>query len=314
MALPSLTAGVNLATDSHPLLVISACLLGDQVRYDGDHKRDSLLVGPLADHVQWLAVCPEVELGLGVPREKIQLEAASGGTQLVSSRSRQNLTVPMQQWAAGWARSHQERGICGFVLKSASPSCGVGDARVWEGKASSRQGNGLFAEAVMQSFPAIPVTTEKQIQQPGQLEHFLVRVFARERLLKLLVEPHGERRRQLLGQEELLLETYQPGSFEEIVGIQQERLLVERHAAVLSCPVTWKKHRGTLLAACGQLKGDAIRDLEGQLKASAGDKNWTYWTTELFRQARDQGNLLASQSYLQPIPVGCLPAEEVPGS
>ena len=107
MALSSLTAGVNLATDSHPLLVISACLLGDQVRYDGDHKRDSLLVGPLADHVQWLAVCPEVELGLGVPREKIQLEAASGGIQLVSSRSRKNLTVPMQQWAAGWARSHQ---------------------------------------------------------------------------------------------------------------------------------------------------------------------------------------------------------------
>ena len=313
MTLSSLTAGVNLVTDSHPLLVISACLLGDQVRYDGDHKRDSLLVGPLADHVQWLPVCPEVELGLGVPREKIQLEAATGGIQLVASRSRKNLTKPMKQWAAGWARSHQERDICGFVLKSASPSCGVGDARVWEGKASSWQGNGLFAESVMKSFPAIPVTTEKQIQQPGQLEHFLVRVFARERLLKLLIEPPGTRRRQLLGQEELLLETYQPGSFEELVGIRQERRLIEKHAAILTHPVTWKEHLRTLLAVCGQLDGDASRDLEEHLKASASDRNWTWWATELHRQAHDQANTLASQSYLQPIPLGCLPAEKETG-
>jgi uncharacterized protein YbbK (DUF523 family) len=305
----SLPATFNQVTDPRPRLVISACLLGDPVRYDGDHKRDSFLVGPLADHVQWLSICPEVELGLGVPREKIQLEVATGGIQLVACQSRRDLTGAMQDWAAGWARSQQEREICGFVLKSGSPSCGIGDVRVKEAEGFSREGTGLFAETVMRSFPGIPVTTEKQIHQPGQLEHFLVRIFARQRLLKLLAEPRADRRQQLLGEEQMLLETHRQGSFEELVAIQEEAELVEKHASLLSRPVVWKEHRRALLAASGQLQGESSRNLERRIAATLGDSRWTRWTTELLEQARHQGSPLASQSYLQPLPAGCLPAE-----
>jgi uncharacterized protein YbbK (DUF523 family) len=301
----------NLETDLRPRLVISACLLGELVRYDGDHKRDSLLAGALAGHVQWLSVCPEVELGLGVPREKIQLEVTADGVQLVACQSRRDLTAAMQDWAAGWASSLQEREICGFVLKSGSPSCGIGDVLVREADEFSREGTGLFAENVMRSFPGIPVTTEKKINHPEQLEHFLVRVFARQRLLKLLAEPRVDRRRQLLGEEQLLLDTHQPGSFEELVVIQDEGALAEKHASLLSQPVAWEEHRRALGAACLQLEGESCRDLERRMGATAGDSRWTRWATELLKQARRQGSPLASQSYLQPFPAGCFPADVV---
>ena len=139
--------------NARPLLVISACLLGDRVRYDGDHKLDALLTGLLSDHVQWSTICPEVELGLGVPREKIQLEGSGDHVQLLTRQSRQDLTGAMQDWARGWAGSQQQRGICGFILKSASPSCGIGDVKVWQERGFSKGGTGIFAARVMRDFP-----------------------------------------------------------------------------------------------------------------------------------------------------------------
>ena len=293
------------AAVARPRLVISACLLGDRVRYDGDHKLDQLLTGALVDHVQWSAICPEVELGLGVPREKVQLEVAGEGVQLVAQQSRQDLTVAMQGWANRWSDSSQEEEICGFVLKSGSPSCGIEDARVWEEGQFSRNGTGLFAATVMRDFPWVPVVTEKQLRHPGQLEHFLVRIFARHRLLRLLAEDDVDQRRQRLAEERVLLETHRKGSFEGLVSSRGGKKLEMEHAGVLARPCSWEEHQQTLVAICEELEGERCRDLERRVRDSGGDNSWSDWATEVLCQARDTGSPLASQSYLQPFPVGC---------
>jgi uncharacterized protein YbbK (DUF523 family) len=305
MTSPSLTDKSVPAAVARPRLVISACLLGDRVRYDGNHKLDQLLAGALAEHVQWCAICPEVELGLGVPREKVQLEVVGEGVQLVAQQSRQDLTGAMQEWADRWSDSCQEDTICGFVLKSGSPSCGIGDARVWKEEEFSRNGTGLFAATVIRDFPCVPVVTEEQLRHPGQLEHFLVRIFARHRLIKLLADDDVDQRRQRLAEEQMLLETHRKGCFEGLVSTRDKMELKMEHAGVLARPCGWTEHRQSLLAICGELEGERCRELERRIRDSSGDDSWSDWATEVLCQARDTGSPLASQSYLQPFPSGC---------
>ena len=144
---------------SHPgrvRLGISACLLGERVRYDGGHKRDAFLVDALANHVEWVPVCPEVELGLGVPRDAIRLvgEARPRG----SSGSAPARTSP-----TGCDLRHRARprlaalDLDGYVLKRASPSCGLWRVRVYrDGGAPSADGRGLFASALVHTCRCSP--------------------------------------------------------------------------------------------------------------------------------------------------------------
>ncbi|MFP6672374.1 MAG: DUF523 domain-containing protein, partial [Pirellulaceae bacterium] len=108
-----------------PRIAVSACLAGEAVRYDGDHKRHPQVVGLLASLFELIPVCPEVEIGLGIPREPIQLEQTTAGTRLVSVQSRQDYTLRMQQFARRTAVQIESWQACGYLLKSRSPSCGL---------------------------------------------------------------------------------------------------------------------------------------------------------------------------------------------
>ena len=111
-----------------PLIGVSACLLGEPVRYDGGHKREAVLVDRLGASVRWLPLCPEVEAGLGVPRPPIQLEAAAGRVRLIGVEDGRDHTEAMQRTCSrllGIVRGH---GVCGFVLKRRSPTCAPQDA------------------------------------------------------------------------------------------------------------------------------------------------------------------------------------------
>jgi len=160
-------------------LGISACLLGHEVRYDGGHKRDPFLAETLGRFVEWVPVCPEVELGLGVPREPIRLEGDPAAPRLVAASSRRDLTRAMTRLARARAAELARLDLVGYVFKKDSPSCGMERVRVHgEGGRPLRRGTGLFARALMERLPLLPVEDEGRLHDAALRARFIERVFA----------------------------------------------------------------------------------------------------------------------------------------
>jgi uncharacterized protein YbgA (DUF1722 family)/uncharacterized protein YbbK (DUF523 family) len=163
-------------------LGISACLLGEPVRYDGGHKRDPFLADTLGPFVEWVPVCPEVEIGLGVPRPAIRLTGSADTPRIVVERSGEDLTGRMRGFSVRRAADLGELGLDGYVLKRASPSCGLFRVRVYgEDGQPGRVGRGLYAEALVHRFPDLPMEEEGRLGDPALRENFIERVFAAAR-------------------------------------------------------------------------------------------------------------------------------------
>src|SRR5579862_5742293 len=129
-----------------PRVGVSACLLGEKVRYDGGHKRDAFVTETLSRFVTFVPVCPEVELGLGTPREPIRLERRPGGVRLVGARSRTDHTDTMRRFADARLDALDREDLAGYLFKKNSPSCGIERVPViGPGGATSKDGRGLFA-------------------------------------------------------------------------------------------------------------------------------------------------------------------------
>lgn len=168
------------------LVGVSTCLLGEPVRHDGGHKRDAFLADTLAGHVRFVPVCPEVELGLGTPREAIHLLRRGGDTRLVSVKSGRDHTDAMRAFARRRVEQLAALDLSGYVLKKNSPSCGMervalhlGDGR------KERKARGLFAAALMERLPLLPVEEEGRLQDAGLRENFIERVFGYRRVKTL---------------------------------------------------------------------------------------------------------------------------------
>ncbi|HLG58406.1 MAG TPA: DUF523 domain-containing protein [Vicinamibacterales bacterium] len=170
-----------------PRIGISRCLLGDEVRYDGGHKREDTLVSELGRHVEWVPVCPEMEVGMGVPREPIQLVASVDGVRSESARVRmvgvlsgEDWTARMEQWARARVHAFAALRVSGFVLKARSPSCGPHDVPVHGhgNDAHTLRGRGLFAEALDEGLPGLPIEDEEGLRDPDARQRFLDRVLA----------------------------------------------------------------------------------------------------------------------------------------
>ena len=153
-----------------PRIGVSACLAGERVRYDGGHKLQAPLIDAFHNRVEWVPICPEVEIGLGVPRETIQLEAEGDEVRLVSIQVRRDLTQTMREWAGARLEALAEAGLDAYVFKARSPSCGLGSTPV-AGRSETR--DGLFAEAVRARFPALPLTDEEGLSTAGERDRFL---------------------------------------------------------------------------------------------------------------------------------------------
>ena len=156
---------------------ISQCLLGDHVRYDGGHKRDALLADTLSRQVEWVPVCPEVEAGLGVPREPMRLEGTPASPRLVTITTAVNHTTAMHQFSARRLRELERLELSGYVFKARSPSCGIGRVPLMNAQGiETPEGVGLFAQAVMKHFPLLPVEDEDRLHDPQIVQDFLKRV------------------------------------------------------------------------------------------------------------------------------------------
>lgn len=169
---------------NRPRIGISRCLLGDEVRYDGGHKRDAYLVDTLGRDVEWIAVCPEVEMGMTTPREPIHLVAAADG--LVSGEHRVRLrgvnssrdwTHAIGTWRRDRLRELAAEGLSGYVLKSDSPSCGLDGVPIHTGGGPARTGRGLFAQALIDAMPGLPVEDDERLHDPELRAAFIRRVF-----------------------------------------------------------------------------------------------------------------------------------------
>ncbi len=159
-------------------LGISTCLLGDPVRYDGGHKLDRYLKDLLGRFVEYVPVCPEVEMGLPVPRESMHLEGDPADPRLVTSKTRQDFTDRMTGWAETRVRELEKEDLCGFIFKSNSPSSGMQHIRVYDKKGVPRKiGTGLFARAFMEHFPLLPVEDEGRLNDLSIRENFIERIF-----------------------------------------------------------------------------------------------------------------------------------------
>ncbi len=167
---------------------VSACLLGEEVRYDGQHQRDSYITGLLSQWFEFVPVCPEFELGLGVPREPMHLEGDPASPRLITTKTRRDLTDAMQAWCDRRTRELEKEGLCGFIFKSKSPSSGMERVKVYPagGGMAVKKGSGLFARTFMEHFPNLPVEEEGRLHDPGLRENFMERVFTLRRWREML--------------------------------------------------------------------------------------------------------------------------------
>jgi uncharacterized protein YbgA (DUF1722 family)/uncharacterized protein YbbK (DUF523 family) len=178
------TSPRELWRDDAPLRIgISSCLLGEEVRWDGGHKRDRFLTDVLDSYVEWVPLCPEVEVGMGTPREPVRLVRRDGEIVMLGTRSGRNWTAPMRTWSEKRARQLSRLDLCGYVLKKASPSCGMERVKVRsEQGMPKKEGQGIFAEALIRYQPILPVEEEGRLHDAGLRENFVERIFAYRRL------------------------------------------------------------------------------------------------------------------------------------
>ncbi len=168
-------------------LGISPCLLGEKVRYDGGHKLDRFLTDTLGQYVEYVPVCPEVECGLPVPRESMYLEGDPDSPHLVTTRTKQDMTDRMVQWARKRVKKLEKEDLCGFIFKSNSPSSGMEWVVVYNEKGVPvKKGVGIFARIFIDHFPLLPVEDEGRLHDPELRENFIERIFTLKRWREVL--------------------------------------------------------------------------------------------------------------------------------
>jgi uncharacterized protein YbgA (DUF1722 family)/uncharacterized protein YbbK (DUF523 family) len=161
---------------------VSACLLGQPVRFDGGHKHDRYLTNTLGEYLDFVPVCPEVESGFSIPRETLRLVGDPQNPRLVTSRTNIDHTDRMLGWAEKRVRELEAENLCGFIFKSDSPSSGLMRVKVYNAKGmAEKKGVGLFARAFTRHFPLLPVEEEGRLNDPVLRETFIEQIFTLKR-------------------------------------------------------------------------------------------------------------------------------------
>ncbi|MCL4473422.1 MAG: DUF523 domain-containing protein [Actinobacteria bacterium] len=154
---------------------ISACLLGENLRYDGGNRLQARLIEELGEAVRWLPVCPEVECGLPVPREEMSLTESPDGLRLKCIYSGKDHTARMEDWARLRIGELAGEGPRGFVFKSRSPNCGLAVSLAADGPGTTA---GIFARLIQSAFPELPVAEETGLEDAPAIAAFMERVSA----------------------------------------------------------------------------------------------------------------------------------------
>lgn len=264
-------------------LGISRCLLGDEVRFDGGHKRDNFLTDVFGRYVEWVPVCPEVEAGLGTPREAMRLVGDPAHPRLLTITSGRDYTRALEKMTTGRLAELGELDLSGYVFKRGSPSCGVERVRVYtEQGMPSHSGAGLFARAFVEQFPLIPVEEEGRLCDAPLRENFIERVFCYRRyqdllecgvtrqaviqfhtIHKYLLMAHSPQYYQALGRLVGQAERYRPKELARRYG--------ELFMTALAVKATVRKHVNVLQHIVGYFKGQLTAREKAELLGVIGD-------------------------------------------
>jgi uncharacterized protein YbbK (DUF523 family) len=155
---------------------VSACLLGENVRYDGGHKHDSNVTDTLGRFFLFVPVCPEVECGMSIPREPMRLEGDPAKPRLMTVDGRIDKTKEMTSFCRARVAEMGKEALRGFIFKARSPSCGLSGVSVHSNGLPAGIGRGLFAAALVERLPCLPVVEESGLNDPGAREKFIVLV------------------------------------------------------------------------------------------------------------------------------------------
>ncbi len=165
---------------------ISSCLLGDKVRYDGGHKRDPFVTDLLGLAFTWVPVCPEVEAGMGVPRESVRLTGEAKRPRMIGHRTGKDFTRVMESFSRARARAIAGMNLSGYILKARSPSCGMERVKLYGTSGPKRRTRGIFARHLIARLPHLPVEEEGRLHDPALRENFVESVFCYRRWQDLL--------------------------------------------------------------------------------------------------------------------------------
>ncbi|MCI7644258.1 MAG: DUF523 and DUF1722 domain-containing protein [Lentisphaeria bacterium] len=199
-------------------LGVSSCLLGNKVRYDGQHQRNNFVCDELAEFVEYVPVCPEVECGLPVPREAMHLTGDAQHPRLVTINTQRDITEQMQSFVTRRLEELALENLDGFIFKKDSPSSGLIRVKVYNGNGMpSRTGRGMFAGAFADRFPDLPLIEEGMLNDRFLRERFLNRISAAQRWRDY---PRGNNPRRMLSEfqseNKLLLMSHAPGRYAEL--------------------------------------------------------------------------------------------------
>lgn len=166
---------------------ISSCLLGMKVRFDGGHKHDRYLTETLGRYFEWVAVCPEVDIGMSTPRENIRLVGAAADPRLIAPKSGTDFTGRMKAYAVQRVAALAREELHGYILKKDSPSCGMERVRVYDhNNVPQRSGIGIYARKLLETYPLLPVEEEGRLNDHRLRENFIERVFAHYRIRQFM--------------------------------------------------------------------------------------------------------------------------------
>ena len=167
--------------ETKPKVGVSQCLLGDAVRYDGASKPNDTIINELSKLFELVPICPEVEAGLGVPRPAVQLTEDPSSPN-VTGRDDPSLDITLQMHDYCKQKMGQLEGLSGFIFKSRSPSCGLNSTPVYIGNQPiSLTSRGVFARAVTNNFPDLPVIEDEEFIPREYLDAFIEKVKIKSR-------------------------------------------------------------------------------------------------------------------------------------
>jgi uncharacterized protein YbgA (DUF1722 family)/uncharacterized protein YbbK (DUF523 family) len=260
-------------------LGISACLLGEPVRFDGGHRLDRFITDTLGEYVEFVPVCPEAECGLGVPREAMRLVGDPEAPRLMTVRTKVDLTDRMVTWARKRVAELEQEDLRGFIFKSKSPSSGMERVKVYNEAAQGAPvtlGVGMFARIFMEHFPLLPVEEEGRLHDPVLRENFIERIFVLQRWRELLAaRPHLGDLVAFHTRHKLLILAHSPVHYRELgrlvarAQVIPAQELYERYQsrlmAALRLKTTPKKNTNVLQHLMGYFKKDLTPDEKQEL-------------------------------------------------
>jgi len=299
---------------------VASCLLGKRVRYNAGDKYDEFIVETLGHFFDWVPVCPEFEVGFGVPRESMRLVKKGNTQRLVTVLTNRDLTDEMLPFCEKRVIALKKMGLRGYILKKASPSCGMDRVRVYQKSGiPSHDGRGLFAAALMTSEPSLPVEEEGRLHNPVLRENWVERVFAYHDLKNLLDSPWS------LGdlvkfqtRYKLVLLSHSTVKYQELGRLvanakgkprkEFAKAFEREFMMALSVPATTKKHTNVLQHMLGYLKKDLDSSSKRDILSTIDDYRLGLYPLSvpvtLLRHfiQRYATNYLLDQVYLNPHP------------